>query len=67
MLRDPLLPFANQWFRAGSGHDYHRFHAFPLLRSNAAILRLPFELWPLADIVTNIIITGEADDVDSEV
>ena len=37
------------------------------LRSNAAILRLPFELWPLADIVTNIIITGEADDVDSEV
>ena len=50
MLRDPLLPFANQWFRAGSGHDYHRFHAFPLLRSNAAILRLPFELWPLADI-----------------
>ena len=29
---------------AGSGHEYHSFHAPPLLRSNATILRLPFEL-----------------------
>ena len=29
--------------QAGSGHDYHRFHASPLLRSNAHILGLPFE------------------------
>ena len=41
--RDPLPPFAVQRFRAGSGHDYQRFRAFPLLRSNAAILRLPFK------------------------
>ena len=27
-------------------------HAFPLLRSNAYILRLPFELWSLADTET---------------
>ena len=26
-----------QRFGAGSGHDYHRFHASPLLRSNAHI------------------------------
>ena len=42
--RDPLLPFAVQRLRAGSGNDYHRFHAFLLLRSNAHVLRLLFEL-----------------------
>jgi hypothetical protein len=36
---------------------YGILHAFPLLRSNAHILRLPFELWSLADMVMNIIIT----------
>ena len=35
---------------------YGILHAFPLLRSNAHILRLPFELWSLADIVIDIII-----------
>ena len=29
---------------AGSGHWYHSSHASPLLRANATILRLPFEL-----------------------
>ena len=31
-------------FRARSGHKYHSVHATPLLRPNAHILRLPFEL-----------------------
>ena len=41
-------------------HEYRRFHAFPLLRSNAHILCLPFELQSLADIVINIIIISVA-------
>ena len=42
----PLVPLTptSQCFSAGSGHDYHHFHAFPLLRSNTHLLRLPFEL-----------------------
>ena len=34
----------------------YQCHAFPLLRSNAHILRLPFELQSLADIVINIVL-----------
>ena len=47
---------------SGNGHEYLCCHAFLqtfvslLLRTNAHILRLPFELKPLADIVINIII-----------
>ena len=40
---------------AGSGPEHHCSHAFPLLRSNAIILRFPFELQPLADVIINII------------
>ena len=29
---------------AGSGHEYRGCYALPLLRTNAHILRLPFEL-----------------------
>ena len=44
---------------AGSGHEHHCCHAFPLLPSDAHVLRLPrfpFELYSLADIAKNIII-----------
>ena len=34
----------SQSLSAWSGHDYHRFHTFPLLRSNAHLLRVPVEL-----------------------
>ena len=34
----------------GSGHENHSFHASPFLRSNANILRLPFDLKSLANI-----------------
>ena len=44
VARDPLVPFAMQRFRARSGHKYHSVQATPLLRPNARILRLPFEL-----------------------
>ena len=39
-------------------HDCHRFHAFPLLRSNAiqCILCLPLKLQSLPDAVLNIVI-----------
>ena len=39
----PLVPpiSTSQLLSAGSGHDYHRFRAFPLLRSNATILPAP--------------------------
>ena len=36
------------------GLEYLSFLAFPLLRSNATILRLALELQSLADIVVNI-------------
>ena len=32
---------------AGSGHEHHRFHAFPLLRTSTIIPRLPFVLQSL--------------------
>ena len=43
---------------AGSGHEYHSFHAKPLLRSNTTILRLPFELYSLVKTVINIVIAS---------
>ena len=48
----PAKPtFSSHPLCAGSGHQHHCFHAFPLLRSTAHLLRLPFELQSLADIV----------------
>ena len=32
----------------GSGHEYHIFHAHPLVHSNATILRLPFKRYSTA-------------------
>ena len=45
----------SQRLGAGSGHEYPRCHAFPLVLSNAHVLGLPFERWSLADLVVNII------------
>ena len=64
--RDPLLPFAVQRLRAGSGNDYHRFHAFLLLRSNAHVLRLLFELDDddvYLDIGERLKLKGETEDM----
>ena len=60
----PLTP-TSQCFSAGSGHDYHHFHAFPLLRDHSAqtpIFSVPpssFSLSPMFYLMNSIIIINQ--------